>query len=232
MNKFFNLSLVALICATLFTSCENNGNQNNNDSKEGNISQNVLVANLPQNFKATTKYTLTSVMNTRTEANSTLTKFGADWILDYDFFSTDVSGVETRQSRVYYLRFDENGKILKQFESADEGKNWAVMDKYLDFSHFAESGSNTARRLLDKSLKTSYGCQIDMWTATGEKRTVCNRTCTEYEYKTAKSVYLVDDATHLVFHEDFNDPDTETVSEFAVLSWNENISSVGYNLPK
>ena len=149
MNKFFNLSLVALICATLFTSCENNGNQNNNDSKEGNISQNVLVANLPQNFKATTKYTLTSVMNTRTEANSTLTKFGADWILDYDFFSTDASGVETRQSRVYYLRFDENGKILKQFESADEGKNWAVMDKYLDFSHFAESGSNTARRLLD-----------------------------------------------------------------------------------
>lgn len=233
MRKFY-FALIALACVAMFSACEKKNKQENNGGNQettesGNISQDILVANLPQNFKATTLYTVSSA-GTLTESHNIVTKFGADWVLSYNFHYDDGIGGITNESKAYYLRFKEDGTIVKQFESIDGGNTWNASTRFTNFRAFAESSSNPSRRLFDKSIKQSYGTVIEyLWHKTGEKRTVCNRMCTEYQYQ--NSVYLVDDATLLVFHEDFDYPDTGTTSEFAVQGWDESISSIGYNLP-
>ena len=163
MKKNF-FALLCITSAMMFAACGTTPSSGDDNGKtdKNELTKDVIVANLPVNFKATMTQNEKSEAST-SESNSTIIKVGADWILSYDYRYEDLNHNVTTQQKTYYLQFDKNGEILKQFVSDDGGNNWSTTDKFLNFGHFAESSSNTGRRLLDKSLKTSYGSQIDLW---------------------------------------------------------------------
>ena len=218
MRKIF-LALMCLAGMTMFTACNQNKPANGNEDNGEELTEKVIVANLPVNVKYTTKIVEDQPGTSYTEINSTVTKIGADWLLlgtgAKTVFLTDGATKNETEDIAIYVRFDKDGKAVKQFTSGDAGKTWTETTKYSKFATFAFVNAN--KPFLDPSVNKGSGCSLDqVYTKTEEKGNVCGRSCTKYtktttvdtngngNYMTTNTTLLVDDATHLVFREDFS----------------------------
>ena len=245
MKKTFFFALICTASAGLFTACNQNNpsNQSENSGTNGEeLTEKVIIANLPVNVKFSTSIIETQSAG-RTTINSTITKIGADWVMDSHGVNTINlfdGGTKTEIEDVtLYLRFDKDGTTLKEYSSTDGGLTWSATSKYSKFSTFAFINAN--KPFLNPSVNLGYGCTIDaVYKKTEEKGEVCSRPCTkytrtyvgEYDYENQNSVYLVDDATHLVFSEETTvgfDNYRETAE---VTSWDESVKSFDVVLPE
>jgi hypothetical protein len=247
MRKIF-FAFVCLASMTMFVACNQNKPTNGNENNETNgeeLTEQVIVANLPVNVKFTTNIVEDQPGTSYTEINATVTKIGADWVLKgtgaKTVFLLDNETKTENEDITVYVRFDKDGKALKQFTSGDGGQTWTETTKYSKFSTFAFINAN--KPFLDPSVNMGYGCQLDkVYTKTEEKGEVIGRPCTKYtktttvdtngngNYMTTTSVLLVDDATHLVFREDFSKEGFTRTS--VVTAWDESVKAFDVVLPQ
>ncbi|MBR1809492.1 MAG: hypothetical protein IJ776_08930 [Paludibacteraceae bacterium] len=244
--KHSTFALMCLAALTMFTACnQTTPSDVKVDTKTDTgeeLTDKVIVANLPVNVKFKTSIIKTQSSGTTT-INSTITKIGADWVMDSHGVNTIYlfdGGTKTEKEDVtLYLRFDKDGKTLKEYSSGDGGLTWSATSKYSRFSTFAFINAN--KPFLDPSVNMGYGCAIDVvYKKTEEKSEICSRPCTkytrtyvgEYDYENQNSVYLVDDATHLVFSEETTVGFDNFREKDEVTSWDESVTAFDVKLPE
>ena len=239
-------TIFALLCLTvlvLLLACNNQTTPSDVNADTGEeLTDKVIVANLPVNVKFKTSIIQTQSSGTKT-ITSTITKIGADWVMDSHGVNTINlfdGGTKTEKEDVtLYLRFDKDGNTIKEYSSTDGGLTWSATSKYSRFSTFAFINAN--KPFLDPSVNQGYGCVIDVvYKKTEEKGEVCSRPCTKYtrtyvgtyDYENQNSVYLVDDATHLVFSEETTVGFDNFREKDEVTSWDESVTAFDVKLPE
>ena len=243
MKKFRLLALIAtLVGAAMIMSCtdepetiggtsgENNGGNPGGGSGGGGgqanieLSQSVLVANLPSNVKITIHSTTTGIANATEDC--IYIKNGNEWV------AVNLAGSEDEW--MTYCKFDTNGTILKQLKSIDGGNTWNSDDRDTDFPDFAKR--TTGKSLFYLSLPNISGTTLlGSMERTETTEAICGHTCVKYNNpspaQSGENAYWVDNESKLVFKEITQINSTSTYS-YEVTGWDTSIHTLGYNIPR